>query len=44
LSDEKCEKIISSIPPEAIKKLNLENLNPKEAYKTLIKKGYNLNL
>jgi DNA-binding PadR family transcriptional regulator len=44
LSEEKIDRMISSIPSEAAKKLNILNLTPKEAFKTIIKSGYHVNL
>lgn len=44
LSDEKYEEIVSSMPPDALKKLGFENLNAKETLLAIIKIGYNVYL
>jgi len=40
LSEEKIDRMISSIPSEAAKKLNIVNLTAKEAFKKLIEIGH----
>ena len=42
-SDEKCERVVSSMSPEVLKKMGVENINAKDTLNFIINKHYNMN-